>query len=329
MKNQLKVLVKVKAFSCNYRDKGLILSRTRKCSEGSFNFIGSEYVGEVIEVGSEVTRLRIGDRVIINGNYPSSGVKGISPDSGIPTNYASMRYQIVNEAKLIRVPSEMPDEVAAAFSIGAQTTYSMIRRLNVTEGSNIIVTAAKSNTSLFSINALKKHNVNVYVTTTSTQFDKELREMGVKEILYIESKLSSFSHHKFIKNIVSKTGKFDCIIDPFFDLHSGKLIDLMNYGAKYITCGLYDQHTFLTGKDFHYKGKELKDIMVDTFVKSIQIIGNCLGQTEDLLNAVKDYTSGSFNVNIDSVFKESQISAFFERTYNVKDRFGKVVYQYN
>jgi len=32
---------------------------------------------------------------------------------------------------------------------------------------------------------------------------------------------------------------------------------------------------------------------------------------------------------VDSVFSDGRIAAFLDRTFNAKDRFGKVVYQYN
>ena len=58
-------------------------------------------------------------------------------------------------------------------------------------------------------------------------------------------------------------------------------------------------------------------------------MGNCLGTTEDLKNALQDYASGDLKVIIDSVFTGNQVGAFFDRTYNAPDRFGKVVYRYS
>lgn len=326
--NRFNVLVKKRAFSCNYRDKNLIFKMTTKGSDNSFYVVGSDFVGEVVDIGLEVTEVRIGDRVINNNAYPESGVKGVLP--GVPTNNASKEYQVFHEVKLVKVPQEMPDEVAAAFSIGAQTTYSMIRKLNVTEGSNVLVTAAKSNTSLFAINALRKHGVNVYATTTSMRFEEELKKMGVKEVILIESMHNkSLAENKFIQKIVSDIGGFDCVFDPFFDLHLGQVVNLMAAGGRYITCGLYDQYFDLIGKEIpplHLDGLHLMSLVM---LKNIQIIGNCIGQTEDLKNAVQDYVSGNLNVVIDSVFSSKQVGAFFHRTYNAKERFGKVVYKYD
>jgi len=325
--NRFSVLVKKRAFSCNYRDKNLILKMATRGSEDSFYVVGSDFVGEVIDTGSEVTGLQIGDRVIGNNAYPESGVKGVLP--GIATNNASKEYQVFHQVKLIKVPQEMPHEVAAAFSIGAQTTYSMIRKLNLTQGSNVLVTAAKSNTSLFAINALRKHSVNVYATTTSMHFEEKLRAMGVKEVFLIEPMHNSLTDNQSFKKIVSDIGGFDCVFDPFFDLHLGQVINLMAAGGRYITCGLYDQYFDLIGQEIsplHLDGSRL---MASVMLKNLQIIGNCIGQTEDLKNAIQDYASGNLNVAIDSVFSGKQVGAFFHQTYNATDRFGKVVYKYD
>lgn len=72
----------------------------------------------------------------------------------------------------------MPDVVAAAFSLGAQTAYSLVRKLNLASGENVLITSARSNTALFAIRALRRYSVNVYATSTSPQFVTELQGMG-------------------------------------------------------------------------------------------------------------------------------------------------------
>src|SRR5689334_2308639 len=45
------VLVRVRAFSCNYRDKSFVVRAARYLPENRYFVIGSEFVGEVVEVG--------------------------------------------------------------------------------------------------------------------------------------------------------------------------------------------------------------------------------------------------------------------------------------
>ncbi|HEX5875774.1 MAG TPA: medium chain dehydrogenase/reductase family protein, partial [Pyrinomonadaceae bacterium] len=137
------VLIKIRAFSCNYRDMNLIFSALKKGPGESFFSIGSEFVGDVLEIGSKVTSVEVGDRVIGDCFYHGGG--RTPARQGVVTNHASKEYQVVAESKIIRIPDPMPDDVAASFTIGAQTTYSMVRKLNLEPGANVLVTAAKSN----------------------------------------------------------------------------------------------------------------------------------------------------------------------------------------
>jgi NADPH:quinone reductase-like Zn-dependent oxidoreductase len=322
--NRDRVLVRKIAFSCNYRDKGLMLTAAPQLKENRYYIIGSEFVGEVVALGAEVTNFKIGDRVIGNNQYPDSGVVGVLP--GVPTNHASKEYQIFHPVKLLKIPPQMPDEIAAVFSIGAQTTYSMIRKLNIKEGSNILVTAAKSNTSLFAIAALQQYKVNVYVTTTSIEFAQKFYDLGVKRVIQVALNANTLIPPEVAREIKQEIEGFDCIIDPFFDLHIGKLIQTLVDGGRYITCGFYHQ---FPSTPFEYRGLTLSEILTVVMMKNIQIIGNCVGQTKDLENAIQDYICGKFTVAIDSVLSSTQIQDFFRRTYHAKDRFGKVVYHYD
>lgn len=329
--NENFVLVRKRAFSCNYRDKAIIFSAAHKCNSSSadlmYNPVGSDFVAEVVAKGKAVTTLEIGDRVIPNDHYPFALSPNVMP--GIPSNYASKEFEIFHFSKLVKIPGQMSDEVAASFTIGAQTAYSMVRRLEVKPEHNILVTSAKSNTSLYAIAALKQYGANVYATSTSDSFKKELLNMGVKEVFIIDPKSANFLDHKGIAEVVNSTGGFNGVIDPFFDLHIGKLIDTMAHFGRYVSCGLYNQYTHIIGKEFTYSGDGLSAIMTGIVVKNISLMGNCLGLTEDLQKAINDHVSGKFDVLIDSIYSEGEEVDFFNRTYNAKDRLGKVVYKYD
>jgi NADPH:quinone reductase-like Zn-dependent oxidoreductase len=320
------VLLEVKAFSCNYRDKALVLELSRRCRGASFHFFGSEFVAEVLAIGNGVSGLRQGDLVIADNSYPASGVEGLPP--GIPTDFASQRRQVLHAAKLMKVPREMPTEVAAAFSIGAQTIYSVVRRLALRPGAQVLVTAAKSNTSLFAIAALRARDVAVYAASTSRRFEAELKARGVKRLIEIDSQADRLLPDAEMRRLVADTGGFDAVIDPFFDLYLGKVLDLLRFGGRYVTCGLYDQYSNLTGRPLQARGKDLRGIMTTAIVRNIELIGNCLGSASDLADALADYRDGKLEVIVDRVFRGDVMADFFRRTYEAPSRFGKVVYSY-
>jgi NADPH:quinone reductase-like Zn-dependent oxidoreductase len=321
------VLVRVNAFSCNYRDKALIMRVATSRSRGAFYAIGSEFVGEVVSAGSEVADLVAGDRVIGNNAYPQSGVPGLS--AGVPTNYASHELLVLHRAKLARIPEGMPDSVAASFSIAAQTSYSMIRRLDLPSGASVLVTAAKSNTSLFAIAALAGRGFDVYALSTSDRFAEELHRLGVTELFVSDPSRGPLAADPAIADAAARTGGFVGVVDPFFDVYLPHMPAIMAVGGRYISCGLYDQYLGLLGRAAPPPGAPPAAALMTAIVKNICIIGNCIGSTEDLEHALADYSAGRLPVRIDHVFGGSETAAFLERTYNARDRFGKVVYAYD
>jgi NADPH:quinone reductase-like Zn-dependent oxidoreductase len=265
---------------------------------------------------------------VISDCHYTGGVSSRAAE-GVPTNHGSKEYQVFHEDKVMCIPAEMPSEVAAAFTIGAQTSYSMIRKLGLSSGANVLVTAARSNTSLFVIAALQKHRVNVYATTTSMQLADRIRALGVKEVFQFDPAVASFTQNSKLCRAASEFGGFDAVVDPFFDLHLSKVLDVMAPCGRYVTCGLHDQHQRHVNPNYQFLQMNCQEVLVKVMMRNLQIIGNCLGLTEDLRQAVNDYSSGALNVVIDSVFTGSRVGDFFRRTYAVPERFGKVIYQYN
>ena len=328
------VLVRIRGFSVNYRDRAIILyilTRLRKVRRGSFIAIGSDFVGEVIEVGSAVTSLKPGDRVIGNAAYPHSGAPGIA--AGVPINWASQEFQILHQVKLAKVPVAISDEVAACFTIGAQTSFCMVRRLTLAKGDHVLVTAGGSNTSLFVAHALRRLPVDITVATTSRSHVKKLRALGVDNVLLVDRGRPSFINHRSVRRLLAERGGFDAVVDPFFDLYLGPAVEVLRAYGRYITCGLYRQHSLDRRSSSRMKPRKQPDmsaVMLRALNMNLQIIGNCLGSDRDLREAISAHAAGEFPVIVDSVFVNpgSDESAFLHRSYNARDRFGKVAFLY-
>jgi NADPH:quinone reductase-like Zn-dependent oxidoreductase len=325
--NRLNVLVKKKAFSCNYRDKGLIFVGLKGRYKHAYVVVGSEFAGEVIAVGADVTRFKVGDRVMGDNHYIGPVVTPEGGKSGVPAANASKEYQVFHQAKLIRTPAEMPCEVAAAFSVDAQTAYGAVRKLNISSGANVLVMDTKSNMSLFAINALKKRGVNVYATAAPGGGNPRIRGMGVKEV-FIMDRASGPASQEELERCARGIGGFNGVIDPSFDLHLGFVISLLATEGRYVTFGSHDQYAEVMGRELTHDLPDVRRVLWEAIQKNAQIIGTCLGLTVDLQQAIEDYTTGDLEVVIDSVYDGQQAGGFLDRSFNAGDRFGKVVYRY-
>ena len=321
------VYLKKKAFSCNYRDKSLTLGRLEVMEEAGlkskpkFYALGSEFSAEVVAIGKNVKNFSIGDRVIGNGNYPSE-----HPDArpGLPSNHGSKEYEALHFTKVIKIPDNMSWEVGACFTVGAQTTYSMLRKLNLQPGEKVLITSATSNTSLFAINALRNMDVEVYALTTRDTFKKALLGMGVNEVFVIDPTVALIQQPQIIQHLRSTRRLFSAVVDPFYDIYFEQVMDLLEMGGRYTTCGMYQQHEKMTGNG----DRGLISALYKVLTKNIIVYGNCLGSTQDLQRALNDYQKGTLQVVMDETFMGDQVEAFFDRTFNSKERFGKVAFVY-
>lgn len=327
--NRQRMLVRKHAFSCNYRDKGIILaafSSGQGYAKYAYLTIGSEFSGEVVAAGAEVTDFRIGDRVMGDNHYLGGGQMRAGAREGVPTNTASAEFEIFHQAKLIQLPPEMSYEDGAAFSIGAQTAYSMVRKLSLEAGMNILVTAAKSNTSLFAISVLQAHGANIYATSTSPGVGEQLRALGVKET-FIVAAGQDLTQQRRLGEVARGIGGFDGVIDPFYDLHLSAALRLLTAGGRYVTCGLAEQYP-LPERQAPRETLDLRSAIGEAILRNIRIVGNCLGTTTDLQQAISAYRSGHLSVVLDSVQRGNHARGFLRRTFIATGRFGKVVFSY-
>jgi NADPH:quinone reductase-like Zn-dependent oxidoreductase len=322
-------LVRKRGFSLNYRDRALILGTALRAPAGTFAVLGSEFVGEIVACGSEAGGLRPGDRVVANNAYPDSGVAGLL--GGLPGNMLSKELQVLHAAKLARIPDGMSDAEAAGFSIGAQTTFSMVRKLALAPGAAVLVTGGRANTSLFAIAALRALDLDpparIYASTTSERSEIRLRELGVADVIRIDPSAAAFTADPAAQRVVREHAGFDAVIDPFFDIHLAAAAAVLKQDGRYVTCGLYDQ----TGHLVPHRSPApppASGVMSLVMLNNLQIIGNCLGSTADLERALTAYSAGRFPVIVDSVFRDGDAAGFLDRTYNAPERFGKVVYLY-
>ena len=317
-------LVRVGAFSLNFRDKAYCSETSRVCGPRSFLPIGSEFAGEVVAVGAGVTSLKPGDRVVGDYSYPhrSASLGGETVRGGVPTNHTSRGMLVLPESALFPVPETMPVEVAAAFALNAQTAYSMVRKLAVVPGDTVLVTAGRSSAALFSLMALKSIGVRAVALTTSAGDTDRIVAAGASEVVAI-SPTEPLATHPRLARYADPRGGFAGVIDPFWDVYLGRVVGLIRTGGRYVTCGVLSQ-----GSD-PAPPADLTAAMNDVMLHNRTLIGNCLGERDDLARALVDFNAGRLSVPLDRVFTGDDAAGFVERTFNAPDRFGKVVFRHS
>lgn len=318
-KNLEYVLVSVTAFSCNYRDKALLVENYNsiKGSDRLFVPFGSEFSAKIVAVGREVHEFKVGDSVMSDCSYPNSGKRGISP--GVATNFASLGWLRLHKNKIIKVPKSLGDREAACFSLGSQTASGMIRRSGILEnGGNPLVLSARSNTSLFIIQQLLSHGITPLCLSTSEWSDEERQKISPSRIELVSNAINSTSKD-FVKQ------KFTHVFDPFFDMNIGYALYFLQTGGTYVTCGMRDQHPLLSSNTPSDAEPMVRGALEMSIIKNVSILGNCLGSKEDLQGAIQLQDSTGARIIIDQEYQIEQGVDFVQRSFFDSSRFGKCV----
>ena len=165
------VLIRLRALSLNYRDRLVIGGFDRWRSTGP-RIPVSDGVGEVVTTGSEVSRVRAGDRVIpifyprwIDGRPTTRKMDGALGGAVRDGLYA--QYAVVDESSVVMAPSHLSDEEAATLPCAALTAWNAVaERMRVREGDTVVVLGT-GGVGLFAVQFAHAFGARVVVTSGS------------------------------------------------------------------------------------------------------------------------------------------------------------------
>jgi NADPH:quinone reductase-like Zn-dependent oxidoreductase len=175
------ILIRVRATALNYRDVE-IANRTYNTAFDRPLIPLSDGVGEVVAIGEEVTRFKVGDRVCstfwqrwIGGSFrmaePSYQLGG--PIDGLLAEYA-----VLDEQGAVLAPRNLTDIEAATLPCAAVTAWHAL----VTEGriraGDTVLTQGTGGVSLFALQFARASGARVIVTSSSDEKLERAREIG-------------------------------------------------------------------------------------------------------------------------------------------------------
>jgi NADPH:quinone reductase-like Zn-dependent oxidoreductase len=178
------VLIKVRAVSLNYRD--LITVHNARPGNLPPPFVPcSDGAGEIVSVGSDVTRWKPGDRVAgiffsdwIDGPfdlaYHKSALGGSAP--GMLSEYA-----VLNEKSVVAVPDYLSWEDAACLPCAAVTVWqALFTRGGIIPGRTVL-TLGTGGVSIFALQLAVAAGARVIVTSSSDEKLERARVLGAWE----------------------------------------------------------------------------------------------------------------------------------------------------
>jgi NADPH:quinone reductase-like Zn-dependent oxidoreductase len=187
------VLVRLQAASLNYRDLQVV--------HGEYQHLQlplipvSDGAGEVVEVGSSVTRFRVGDRVC--PCYMPDWIEGApTPESvarrlGGTVDGVLAEYICVSEQSAVRIPESISPIAAATFPIAGVTAWNALFAHRPLLDGQTVVVHGTGGVSIFALQLARAVGARVIVISKS---DEKLRRLqSVEEIEVVNRTISNWS----------------------------------------------------------------------------------------------------------------------------------------
>jgi NADPH2:quinone reductase len=155
------ILVKIKAIALNRADLGSARGDTSHGAAAG-RPVGSEFAGEVVEVGGEVRDFKAGDRVMCHS----------------PGSHAE--YAVSDHGRAMKVPDGMSFEVAATLPIGLNTLHNaLVTAGRMKAGEFVMVQGASSGVGIIGLQVAKLMGAKLVVgTSTNEERRAKLKEFG-------------------------------------------------------------------------------------------------------------------------------------------------------
>lgn len=180
------VLISMKAASLNYRD--LLVASGRYNRGLSLPKIPlSDGAGEVAEIGSGVTRFKVGDRVSPNfmTDWYSGSIseKVVRTDLGGTIDGVLREFAVFNERSLVKIPDHLSFEEAATLPCAALTSWNgLVEQGGLKAGEKVLVMGT-GGVSVFALQFALMCGAEVIATSSSDEKLARLKQMGATHVI--------------------------------------------------------------------------------------------------------------------------------------------------
>lgn len=156
--------------------------------------MGHEVAGEVVEIGTLITRFRVGDRVAMIqrigcGVCPAcrNGQENICVSG--PGFYGEQisggygEYVVASEMNTLKLPDSIPLAVAPVLSCAIGTGFHALRRGAFPLGSRVLITGASGGVGLHAVKLAALSGLKVFAATTSPAKAAQLKDAGADHVV--------------------------------------------------------------------------------------------------------------------------------------------------
>ena len=302
------VLVKVKFAALNHRDQWI---REGKYAGIVFpTILGSDGMGEVVQVENESLNSWIGKSVIINPNKNWGKNKNFQDLTnyqilGMPSQGTIAEYIAVNVSRLQLKPSYLSDEEAAAVPLAGLTAYNaLFNKGAITPDMNVLISGVGGGVAQFAFQYALAVGAKVWVTSSKEEVLSKCMEMGA-------AGRANYHRPEAFKQIKKESGGIDLIIDSACGDGMNDVLSTLRPGGKFVFYGAT-------------AGIPSSLNLRNIFWKHLSILGTTMGSDDDFKNMIDFIEKKKVHPLIDKVYDFNEVVDAFDRM-KAGFQFGKIV----
>lgn len=278
---------------------------------------GADGAGIVDAVGTAVTQLRPGDRVLLNpghadgdDEYTRAGEQPLSPSYKILGEHVPgtlAEYVTCPAACAHPVPGGVSWDEAAAFPLATLTAWRMVHtRARVRAGQHVLIQGIGGGVALAALQMCRDLGAVTWVTSGSD--DKLARAQALGATHGLNYRTTDVA--RTIRQATAKRG-VDVVIDSVGTATWASSLGALGRAGRLVTCG-------------GTSGPMLETDVRKLFWNQWTLMGSTMGNDDEFAAIVRELGAGRLRPVIDRVFPLAEGRAAYERLASVA-QFGKVV----
>ncbi len=273
--------------------------------------------GVVDAVGDAVTRVKVGDTVVINPGsscrtcaYCLAGQEPLCLDYellGEDRTGTAAEFVVLPEWSLDTVPAGIPVAERAAFGLATLTAYRMVvGKAGVRAGDQVLIWGIGGGVALAALQIAKARGATVWVTSSDPEKLARAKAMGADHVLNHATE----NVPGVIRAATSKRG-MDVVIDSVGTATWTRSLQSLGRGGRLVTCG-------------GTSGPMVETDVRRLFMNQWTISGSTMGSEAEWAAVAAEFRAGGLRPPVDSIFPLDQAVDAYARLQSGQ-QFGKVV----
>ncbi|BDD06718.1 alcohol dehydrogenase family protein [Aureibacter tunicatorum] len=265
---------------------------------------GADVCGTIVDVGENIDKNRIGERVLINPCIKTANGKALEQPwyFGSECDGGFAEYTAVDSTHARAIKSDMTDIQLASFPCSYSTAENMLTKSKVKSGEIVLITGASGGVGSAVVQLAKARGATVIAITSQTKA-LEIMDLGASKTLNRKD--------SFVETLGRNS--VDVVIDMVAGEKWPELLDVLKPGGRYAVAGAI-------------AGAEVNLDIRTLYLKDLSFFGCTILEPEVFENLIKRIENKDIKPLVAKTFPLSQIVEAQE-FFLEKKHVGKVVLQ--